>query len=57
MRALVCQFVLVLALLTSGTASAQEAKGWLGADVQNIAKAEADKALPSRDVKTEVELR
>jgi WD40 repeat protein len=36
-------FTLVLALLTGNTASAQEAKGWLGADVQDVTKVEADK--------------
>jgi S1-C subfamily serine protease len=36
-------FALVLALLIGGTASAQEGKGWLGADVQDVTKAEADK--------------
>src|SRR5262249_6775625 len=43
MRALGYLFVLVLALLISGTASAQEGKGWLGADVLDVTKAEADK--------------
>ena len=33
--------VLVL-LLTFGAASAQDAKGWLGADVLDVTKAEAD---------------
>jgi WD40 repeat protein len=32
-----------LALLTAGAASAQEVKGWLGADVLDVTKAEADK--------------
>jgi WD40 repeat protein len=32
-----------LALVISRTASAQEGKGWLGADVQDVTKAEADK--------------
>jgi WD40 repeat protein len=36
-------FAFVLALLISGTASAQESKGWLGADVLDVTKAEADK--------------
>jgi WD40 repeat protein len=36
-------FILVLALLIGRTASAQEGKGWLGADVQGVTKAEADK--------------
>jgi WD40 repeat protein len=43
MRALGYLFALVLALLIGGTASAQEPKGWLGADVQDVTKAEADK--------------
>jgi WD40 repeat protein len=42
MRALVCQFALV-SLLIVGSVSAQDAKGWLGADVQDLTKAEADK--------------
>jgi hypothetical protein len=33
----------MLAFLIGGTASAQEAKGWLGADVVDVTKAEADK--------------
>jgi WD40 repeat protein len=41
MRALGYSFALVLGLLIGGTASAQEAKGWLGADVQDVTKAEA----------------
>jgi hypothetical protein len=41
MRAIGYLFVLVLALLTSGTASAQESKGWLGADVLDVTKAES----------------
>src|ERR1700694_1509475 len=32
-----------LALLIGGAAWAQEPKGWLGADVQDVTKAEADK--------------
>src|SRR5262249_28226787 len=32
-----------LALLISATAAAQEGKGWLGADVHDVTKAEADK--------------
>jgi serine protease Do len=32
-----------LTLLIAGTASAQEAKGWLGADVHDVTRAEADK--------------
>jgi WD40 repeat protein len=36
-------FTLVLLLLIGGTASAQEGKGWLGADVLDVTKAEADK--------------
>jgi WD40 repeat protein len=43
MRTLGYLFALVLALLIGGTASAQEPKGWLGADVQDVTKAEADK--------------
>jgi WD40 repeat protein len=41
MRALGFQFL--LALLISGTASAQEGKGWLGADLLDVTKAEADR--------------
>jgi hypothetical protein len=33
----------ILAFLMGGTASAEEAKGWLGADVVDVTKAEADK--------------
>ena len=40
MRALGCLFVLLLALLIGGTVSVQEGKGWLGADVQDVTKAE-----------------
>jgi S1-C subfamily serine protease len=43
MRAFGYLFALALALLISGTASAQGGKGWLGADVQDVTKAEADK--------------
>jgi light-regulated signal transduction histidine kinase (bacteriophytochrome) len=43
MRALGYLLAFVLALLICGTASAQESKGWLGADVQDVTKAEADK--------------
>jgi membrane-associated protease RseP (regulator of RpoE activity) len=43
MRVLGFAFVLVLLLAISGTASAQEGKGWLGADVLDVTKAEADK--------------
>jgi WD40 repeat protein len=43
MRALVYLFALVLPLLIGDTASAQEGKSWLGADVQDVTKAEADK--------------
>jgi WD40 repeat protein len=42
MRVLASVF-LVLVLLIGSTASAQEAKGWLGADVVDVTKAEADK--------------
>jgi WD40 repeat protein len=42
MRALVCLFALV-SLLIVGSVSAQDAKGWLGTDVQDVTKAEADK--------------
>jgi WD40 repeat protein len=38
-----CLFVLVLALLIGSTASAQDGKGWFGADVQDVTKSEADK--------------
>jgi WD40 repeat protein len=43
MRALGFLFALVLALLVGGNASAKEAKGWLGAEVLDVTKAEADK--------------
>ena len=43
MRALVYLFALTLALQIGGTVSPQEGKGWLGADVQDVTKAEADK--------------
>jgi membrane-associated protease RseP (regulator of RpoE activity) len=43
MRILRCLFVLVSMLLIGSSASAQDAKGWLGADVQDVTKAEADK--------------
>jgi WD40 repeat protein len=43
MRAPGYVFTLVSALLISGTTVAQEGKGWLGADVQDVTKAEADK--------------
>jgi hypothetical protein len=43
MRALVYPFALVLVSLIGGTALAQDAKGWLGVDVQDVTKAEADK--------------
>lgn len=36
-------FIIVLALLIGGAASAQEPKGWLGADVLDVTKAEAAK--------------
>jgi S1-C subfamily serine protease len=42
MRVIWCLFVLVCVLLISDTAPAQDAKGWLGADVQDVTKAEAD---------------
>ena len=42
MRALGYLFTLVFALLVGGAASAQKGKGWLGADVQDVTKAEAD---------------
>jgi len=35
--------VIAFALLIGGVASAEEPKGWLGADVQDVTKAEADK--------------
>jgi WD40 repeat protein len=43
MRALGYLLAFVLALLICGAASAQESKGWLGADVLDVTKAEADK--------------
>ena len=43
MRAVGYLFALVLALLIGGTALAEEGKGWLGADVLDVTKAEADK--------------
>jgi predicted metalloprotease with PDZ domain len=43
MRILRCLFVPLLSLLIGGSASAQDAKGWLGADVLDVTKAEADK--------------
>jgi WD40 repeat protein len=43
MRVLVYLFALVLSLLTGGVASAQESRGWFGADVLDVTKAEADK--------------
>jgi WD40 repeat protein len=43
MRVFWCLFVLVCVLLIIDTAPAQEGKGWLGADVQDVTKAEADK--------------
>jgi WD40 repeat protein len=43
MRALGYLFVLVLALLIGSATSAQDSRGWLGADVQDVTKAEADK--------------
>ena len=36
-------FALLVLLLIGGAASAQQAKGWLGADVVDVTKAEADK--------------
>lgn len=42
MRLLACVF-LILALLIGGTASAQNTKGWLGADLLDVTKAEANK--------------
>jgi hypothetical protein len=39
----VASLFFMLALLIGGVASAQEAKGWLGADVVDVTKAEADK--------------
>jgi membrane-associated protease RseP (regulator of RpoE activity) len=43
MRVLGLVFTLVLLLLIGGMASAQEGKGWIGADVLDVTKAEADK--------------
>jgi WD40 repeat protein len=43
MRIVRCLFVLILVLLISGSASAQEAKGWLGANLVDVTKADADK--------------
>jgi WD40 repeat protein len=43
MRGLGFLFALVSELMIGGTASAQEAKGWLGIDVQDVTKTEADK--------------
>src|SRR5215470_11162585 len=43
MRTLAYLFAFVLVLLISGTTSAQEGKGWLGADVLDVTKAEADR--------------
>jgi hypothetical protein len=43
MRALLYLIALVLVLLIGDAASAQEGKDWLGADVLDVAKAEADK--------------
>jgi WD40 repeat protein len=43
MRVYLRLFIVVLALLSCSSASAQEPKGWLGADMQDITKAEADK--------------
>jgi hypothetical protein len=43
MRVLGFFFTFILLLLVGGTAVAQEAKGWLGADVVDVTKAEADK--------------
>jgi S1-C subfamily serine protease len=43
LRALGYLIVLVCALLISAPVSAEACKGWLGADVQDITKTEADK--------------
>jgi WD40 repeat protein len=43
MRVMGGLLALILAFLVCGAASAQEAKGWLGADVRDVTKAEADK--------------
>jgi S1-C subfamily serine protease len=42
MRVLASRF-LILVLLIGGTASAQETKGWFGADLVDVTKAEVDK--------------
>jgi WD40 repeat protein len=38
-----CVFTLLFLVLVGGAASAQEARGWLGVDVLDVTKAEADK--------------
>ena len=43
MRVCLRLLVVLMALLVGGPALAQEPKGWLGADVQDVTKAEADK--------------
>jgi WD40 repeat protein len=43
MRAMVRFLAVILALLAGGTTWAQEPRGWIGADVQDVTKAEADK--------------
>jgi WD40 repeat protein len=43
MRTLRCLFGLAWALLICGAASAQEGRGWLGADVLEVTKADAEK--------------
>jgi WD40 repeat protein len=43
MRAAVRLLVVMLALLAGGAAWAQEPRGWIGADLQDVSKAEADK--------------
>jgi hypothetical protein len=43
MRAYWSLFTFVLLLLIGGSSSAQEGKGWLGTDVLDVTKAEADK--------------
>ena len=43
MRVYACLFTIVLVRVIGSAASAQEPKGWVGADMLDVTKAEADK--------------